>query len=121
MALADPQVVTFATVNQNLLRVGSGVNSGSFAKDDRSFTLAVSHQYGKRIRRVARFGYQQNVADYLDPSIYRDVSMSATLTFDLPGVPYFNLTTQKQFADMVSAYLTASSGARVTQLLAGES
>jgi hypothetical protein len=48
------------------------------------------------------------------------VSMSAYLVVDVPKQGY-SIAEQKQIVDALTAYLTASSGARVTQLLGGES
>jgi hypothetical protein len=47
------------------------------------------------------------------------VSMSAYLVVDVPLVGY-DQTQQKAVVDAFTAYLTASSGAKVTQLLGGE-
>jgi hypothetical protein len=46
--------------------------------------------------------------------------MSAYLVVDVPKQGY-SIAEQKQIVDALTAYLTASSGARVTQLLGGES
>jgi hypothetical protein len=47
------------------------------------------------------------------------VSMSSYLVVDVPTVGY-SVAEQKQVVDGLVAYLTASTGARVTQLLGGE-
>jgi hypothetical protein len=45
--------------------------------------------------------------------------MSAYLVVDVPSTGY-SVAEQKQIVDALTAYLTASSGAKVTQLLGGE-
>jgi hypothetical protein len=45
--------------------------------------------------------------------------MSAYLVIDVPKVGY-TIAEQKQIVDALTAYLTASTGAKVTQLLGGE-
>jgi hypothetical protein len=45
--------------------------------------------------------------------------MAAYLVVDVPIIGY-TVTEQKQVVDGLTGYLTASSGARVTQLLGGE-
>jgi hypothetical protein len=45
--------------------------------------------------------------------------MSAYLVVDVPPLG-FSIAEQKQIVDALTGYLTASSGARVTQLLGGE-
>lgn len=54
MAFADPQSVTINAVAQSLARTASGVNTGSFTKDDGNVALSVQHTYGKRTRRQMR-------------------------------------------------------------------
>jgi hypothetical protein len=55
----------------------------------------------------------------LDPTIMSYYNMSTMLIVETPIVGY-TLTEAKQVVDGLTAYLTASSGARVTQLLGGE-
>jgi len=120
MAFADPQTVTINAVAQTCPRVSSGENSGVFKKDDDTVTLTVSHQYGKRKRRTVRIDHQKVAADPLMASTNVRLSMSAYLVVDIPPVGY-TVAEAKQIVDALTAYLTASSGARVTQLLGGES
>ncbi len=119
MAFADPQSVTINAVAQTLPRVSSGVDSGSFQKDDASVKLAVSSNYGKRVRRTIRLDHRKVAADPLMPSTNTLFTMSAYIVVDVPVVGY-TVAEQKQIVDALTAYLTASSGARVTQLLGGE-
>lgn len=119
MAFADPQSVTINSVANSLPRVSSGVNVGAFSKDDATIKLGVSHQYGKRIRRTIRLDHQKYAADPLVSSTNVLRSMSAYIVVDVPLQGY-TIAEQKQIVDGLTAYLTASTGARVTQLLGGE-
>jgi hypothetical protein len=119
MAFADPQSVTINAVAQTLPRVSSGVDSGSFQKDDASVKLSVSSSYGKRSRRTIRLDHRKVAADPLMPSTNTVFTMSTYIVVDVPVVGY-TVAEQKQIVDALTAYLTASSGARVTQLLGGE-
>jgi len=119
MAFADPQSVTINAVAQTLPRVSSGVNQGSFKKDDATVALSVSHQYGTRNRRTIRLDHQKYAADPLVSATNVLRSMSVYMVVDTPLQGYTN-TEQKQIVDALVAYLTASTGARVTQLLGGE-
>lgn len=119
MAFSDPQTVTINAVAQTLPRVSSGVNVGAFQKDDSTVKLAVSNTYAKRTRRSIRLDHKKIAADPLQPSTNTQFSMSCYLVVDAPVTGY-TLAEQKQIVDALTAYLTASSGARVTQLLGGE-
>lgn len=119
MAFADPQSVTINAVAQTLARVSSAANGGVFAKDDGTVKLTVSHQYGKRTRRTIRIDHKKTSADPLVPANNIVTSMSTYVVVDVPLVGY-TITEVKQIVDALTAYLTASSGAKVTQLLGGE-
>lgn len=119
MAFADPQSVTINAVAQSLPRTSNGVNSGTFTKDDGAYKLSVSHNYGKRTRRTIRIDGTKIAADPLQPSTNARYSMSTYLVVDAPVTGYTNAEI-KQVIDGLTAYLTASSGAKVTQLLGGE-
>lgn len=118
MAFADPQSVTINAVANSLPRISSGVNTGAFQKDDTTVKLSVSHQYGSRTRRQLRLDHSKIAADVFT-SDNTKYSMSAYLVVDVPSTGY-TVAEQKQIVDALTAYLTASSGARVTQLLGGE-
>lgn len=119
MSFADPQSVTINAVAQSLPRVSSGVNAGRFSKDDGNVILEVSHNYGKRTRRALKLTHAKIAADPLISSQSIRYSMSATLVVDHPITGY-TVTEAKQIVDALVAYLAASTGARVTQLLGGE-
>lgn len=119
MAFADPQSVTINAVAQTLPRTASGVNSGAFTKDDGNVTLTVSHSYGKRTRRLLRLTHRKIAADPLISAQSIVYSTSVSLIVDTPVTGY-TVAEAKQIVDALTAYLTASSGARATQLLGGE-
>jgi len=116
---SDPQTVTINSVGQTLPRTGVGVHSGEFTKDDGIVRLLVSHQYGKRTRRTCRLDFSKIAADPLVSAQNIKYSMSAYIVVDTP-ITGFTVSEAKQIVDALTAYLTASSGARVTQLLGGE-
>lgn len=118
MAFADPQTVTINAIANTLPRTSSGVNSGAFTKDDGTVRLSVSHAYGKRTRRTIRVDHNKIAPDAIT-GINTRVSMSAYVVVDVPLSGY-TTAEAKQVADGLAAYLTASSGARLTQLLGGE-
>jgi hypothetical protein len=119
MAFADPQSVTINSVAQTLPRISSGVNAGAFQKDDTTVKLSVSHQYGSRSRRVIRLDHSKIAADPLVASTNVRLSMATYLVVETPATGY-TIAEAKQVVDALVAYLTASTGAKVTQLLGGE-
>lgn len=120
MAFADPQTVTVNAVAQTLTRTGMGVDQGTFKKDDGAYTLKISQSSnGKRNRQAIRLDSVKIAPDALNPLLQQKVSASVTLVVDTPLTGY-SLAEKKQITDALVAYLTASSGARVTQLLGGE-
>jgi len=119
MAYADPQSVTINAVANSLPRVSSGVNTGSFSKDDGNVKLSVAHSYGKRTRRTIRLEHRKIAADPLISAQNIAYSMTCYLVCDIPTTGY-TVAEAKQIVDGLTLYLTATSGARVTQLLGGE-
>lgn len=120
MAFADPQSVTVNAVTETLPRISSGVNSGVFQKDDTTLKLSVSHNYAKgRARRMIRLDHAKIAADPLMASVNVRLNGAVYLVCDFPQVGY-TVAEAKQIVDALTAYLTASSGARATQLLGGE-
>lgn len=119
MAFADPQTVTINAVAQTLARVSSGVNTGGFKKDDGNVGLTVSHTYGNRTRRTIRLDHAKIAADPLISAQSIRYSMSTYLVVDTPVTGY-TVAEAKQVIDGLVAYLSASTGAKITQLLGGE-
>lgn len=122
MAFADPQSITINSVATSLPRTGSTINSGTFQKDDGTVKMTVSHALNKRARRTIRVDHTKVVPDPLFPSQNKPVSMSVYIVVDTPpvGGGYSNADI-KYVVDALTGYLSASSGAKVTQLLGGES
>lgn len=119
MAFADPQSVTINAVANSLPRTSSGLNTGAFTKDDGNVKLEVSHSTGKRIRRQLKLTHRKVAADPLLSGANVSYSMSTYIVVDTPTVGY-SVAEAKQIVDALVAYLAASTGARVTQLLGGE-
>jgi hypothetical protein len=119
MAFADPQSVTINAVANSLPRTSNGQDSGVFTKDDGTVKLTVSHSYGKRTRRMLRVDHRKVAADPFTTGLNVEYGMAVYIVVDAPKVGY-TVAEQKQLVDAVTAYLTASSGARATQLLGGE-
>lgn len=121
MALADPQSVTINAVAQTLPRVATLQNQSEYVKDDGNVRLSITHQYGRRTRRLVRLQHRKIAADPLTAGINVEASMSVTLMIDTPRIGFYSNTEAKQIVDALTAYLTASSGAKVTSVLGGES
>lgn len=120
MAFADPQSITINAVANSLPRVSVGQNVSSYQKDDGTVSLTASHQYGKRTRRMIRVDHQKIVPDQMVTANNIKVGMSAYLVVETPPTGNYTVAEAKQIVDGLLAYLTASSGARITQLLGGE-
>lgn len=116
MGFADPQTIN----SQTLARTGQGLASGIFSSSDGNHTETISHQYGKRTRRSVRYTHKKIVADPLVSGTSVPVSMSVYLVADVPSQGY-TVAEAKTIVDAFVAYLAASTGARVSQLLGGES
>ncbi|DAD52134.1 coat protein [ssRNA phage Gephyllon.1_8] len=119
MAFSDPQSVTISAVAIPLPRISSGTNSGGFQSNDGNTQISISHTYGKRTRRVLKLTTSKIAADPLISSTNIKYSMSTYLVVDTPVTGY-TVTEAKQVIDALVAYLAASTGAKVTQLLGGE-
>lgn len=119
MSYADPQSVTVAGTAQSLPRVSSGTNAGAFSSSDGAYRLDVSHSYGRRTRRSIRLTKSKISADPLIPNQNVKSSMSTYMVVDTP-VNGFTVAEAKEVVDALVAYLSATTGARVTQLLGGE-
>jgi len=119
MAFSDPQSVTVSGTAVSLPRTGSGADTGTFKSSDGLYQMVVQHAYGKRGRHTIKLIGSKVVSDPLIPSQSKPVSMTVSLTTDLPLNGY-SVAEAKAVVDAFTAYLTASTGARVTQLLGGE-
>lgn len=119
MAFADPQSVTISGVAISLPRTGSALNTGSFDSNDGLVGLDVASQYGKRTRRTLRLDHSKIAPDPLISSTNVKYSMSTYIVVDTPVTGY-TVAEAKAVIDAFVAYLAASSGAKITQLLGGE-
>jgi hypothetical protein len=120
MAFADPQSVTINAVAQTLPRVENLGARSIYRKDDGTVSLTVSHQkVAGRSRRMIRLDHSKIATDVFTSDNLR-YNTSVWLVADVPDQGY-TIAEQKQIVDALTAYLTASTGARVTQLLGGES
>lgn len=120
MAYTDPQTITIDSA-VSLPRTSSGVNTGGFSANDGTVGLTVSHQYGKRVRRVARVDTSKIAPDPLISSTNIKHSMSAYLVVDMPSTGY-TAAEAKKVIDGLAAWLAAGTGAanNTTRLLGGE-
>jgi hypothetical protein len=116
---ADPLSVTVNAVAKSLLRRGGDLTSAVYQTADGAYKLDIRHSYGRRTRSEIRLTQTKTTTDPLVPSQNQVVSMSAIFTLDTP-VQGFTTTEAQYVADALTGFLTASSGARVTQLLSGE-
>jgi len=120
MAFADPQSVTINAVAQTLARVSNGT-PGVFPKDDGNVKLSVGSTYSKdRARRIARLDHRKLAADPFTSGHNNFYTMSTYIVVDTPKDTGYTIAEAKQVVDALVAYLAASTGARVTQLLGGE-
>jgi len=118
--LTDPQSITINAVANSLPAVSRGDNQSAYLKDDGNVKLVVSHQYGKRTRRTARIDFSKIAADPLISAQSIKYSMSAYLVVDLPATG-FTVAEAKYIVDGLTKWLTDSTGANTTKILAGES
>ncbi len=119
MAITDPQSVTINAVAVSLPRTSSAVNGGIFTSNDGLVQESVSHQYGKRTRRMFRIDHSKIAPDPLISSQNIKYTMSFYVVADVPVTGY-TVAEQKQVVDGFIAQLNASSGALITKFLGGE-
>lgn len=120
MSFADPQTITSLGGFTSLARTGSGKNVGSFSSSDGTIQLDVASSYNpKRTRRTIKMSQTKVSADVLIPANNVRNFMTAYVVVDTP-VNGFSVVEAKAVVDTLVAYLAASTGARVTQLLGGE-
>jgi len=119
MSFADPQSVTISGVTTSLPRVSTGIGTGSFKSNDALIGLSVAHSYGKRSRHTIRLDVSKLTADPFLPSSNVKVGTSMYLVFDMP-LAGFTVTDEVAIWTGFNTLLTASSSAKITQLLGGE-
>lgn len=116
---ADPQPITIDGVAKSLNRLSTSNDGARYRTSDRALTLAIKHQEGKRHRHEARMTSDVLVANPLITGQFINSSMSCYLVVDVPVG--FDVALAKKNVDGFLANLSATSGANVTKLLAGES
>jgi len=119
MSFSDPQSVTINGVATSLPRTSSGQNAGTFTSADTTVKMDVANTYGRRVRRTIRLSQTKVSADPLIPTQNARNSLTCYVVVDEP-LNGFTVTEKKYLVDALTAYLSASSGAKVTQLLGGE-
>jgi hypothetical protein len=120
MALSDPQSLDIGAGAVSLPRVSTLGNSSTYQAGDGLLKLALSHQYGKRTRRVIRVDASKLAADPFIPAQNSIVSMSCYMVFDLP-VSGYTPTEALGVFNGLSALQNASSDAVTVALLGGQS
>lgn len=123
MAFADPQSITYNAVAQSLVRTSSGVNAGSFFTNSGTTTygLELSHQYGRRTRRMARLNvglvnpspYVSGNSSFESTSVYLVVDTPATNGIVDPAVAVLSV-------NALTGWLTATSNANALKLVQGQ-
>lgn len=119
--LADPQSITISGAAKSLPAVDRGSNRSVYKTDDGVFELRVFHTYGKRVRRTYQLRHTKTAADPLTAGINVVAGASLNVSFDVPATAFFSNAELKADMDGLLAYLSASSGAKITSLLGGES
>lgn len=119
MSFADPQSVTIVGGAVSLPRVSSGTNVGAFASSDGLTRLSVGSQYGNRTRRTARLDLSKVAANPFDSTLNAKYAMSAFLVIDVPTVGYTLADEVTNTAGLLT-WLTATTNAKLTQLMGGE-
>lgn len=120
MAFADPQSITISGTALNLPRTSFDGQKGEFSANDGSAKITVSHQNGKRHRRLIRLDHTKISPDPLVAAALVQSGMSISLVIDTPKSGY-SVAEAKAVVDGYIAYLSASTGAKITQVLGGES
>lgn len=117
---ADP-TITVNAVAQALKRTSMGANSGAFATNDGTHKLSIAHTLGNVNQRVIRLDRVQTVANPLTTGEFFEAPDSVWLVSKTPKLGALTVVQQKHLIDGFLAFLSASSGAAITQLLGGES
>lgn len=124
MAFADPQSVTYNAVAKSLNRISSSTNAGRFYLAEtggNDFTLELSHQYGKRTRRMARLNtgivsanpFSTGLSSYESTSVYLVVDTPATYGIVDPAVAVLSV-------NALTKWLTDTTNANALKLVQGQ-
>lgn len=120
MSLADPQSVTISGTPISLPRISEGDMKSVYRSSDGLTALTVSHNEGKRNRRMIRIDASKLAADVFKPDENVERSMSCYVVFDMPDAGYTAAEALAIWAGFATQ-LRASSDAVIVKLLAGES
>jgi len=118
--LTDPQSVTISAVAIPLPRVASQDRTSTYQSSDGNVTMIVSTPRGKRNRAVVRVTHRKVATDPFISGNSRSVSMTYTVTVDMPSDASYSVADAKAVMDGFDALLAASSGALKTKILSGE-
>lgn len=117
---ADPTVITVNAIAKSLNRTGfPAPDSTQYSTGDRAYRVQIAHSYGRRTRRLVKMIHDTLTANPLVSGSFVNSTVSVHLVVDSP--PGYDTALLKQDIDGYLAWLSASSGANITKLLAGES
>lgn len=118
---ADPQALTVSGTAVSLPRVGSGNPSrlGVYQNADGSMNLSIRQdQTANRFRREVRLTMKKVAADPIS-AVNKEVSASVIIAIDEPKVGFTDVELTSLYTALTAA-LSASSNARLLQLMGGE-
>jgi hypothetical protein len=118
----DPHSITVSGTPRSMPRVGDLGETGSEYKTaDGNTALQVSHDEvkGGRTRSMVRLNIQKITSDPFKPAENVKVTGSVYLVVDTPPAGYTDAEMKAEIDGFI-AMLSASSGADITKLLAGE-
>jgi hypothetical protein len=114
--LADPQSITVNSVAQSLPTVSRGSDTSTYRSADEAYSFTISHQYGKRRRRLISLDHKKVAADPLS-AVNAQVSAGFRVVIDEPLFGYSDAEL-KDILLGLTAWLTS---ANVLKVVAGES
>lgn len=115
---ADPQSITINSVAQSLAKTAVDGSSSVYTKDDGSYQLTISHENGKRNRRMTKLRNNKFTPDPYVPAQNQKVYAQIHTVVDAPLAGFTNAEL-KQFIQGYAAWLSVS--ANIDKLLGGES
>lgn len=121
MALSDPITLTAGSIT-SFDRTGIGPHSSEYlerGETGESAKLTFSHQYGKRVRRVARLDYSLYVPDVILPDNNSLSSQSIYIVSDEPGNGVMGAV-PKDLYTALHGYLSASTYAQFDKWISGQ-
>lgn len=123
MSYTDPQSVTINGVATSLPNVDRSIGEGRYKSSDTLVGMSVRHRQLAKSRVLHQVQLTQQIlaASPLEPAVNMLNGLSVTISVNVPAPGYISTTTQKYLVDALLAWCTASSGAKITQLLGGES